>query len=214
MSFKDDMLGLIAQTGQALAHRKRLEVLELLAQRPRDVSALAELTHLKVTTASAHLQVLREAGLVTSHRAGNHVIYELAGEDVAALLSNLMDVAERHRDRVHRARAERSANLDTVTVDQMEHLRQAGPIVILDVRPADEFAAGHISGAVSVPVAQLALRASELPHDATVVIYCRGRYCELSYEAHEILSARGRIVRVLSAGVADRQVRARWQVAA
>jgi len=213
MPSKNDMLALIAHTGQALANGKRLEVLELLAQHPRGVNALAALAQLKVSTVSAHLRVLREAGLVTSRREGTHVIYDLAGEDVAALLATLMDVAERHRATVRDARAQYLPEADAVTIDQLARMREAGQVMVLDVRPTDEFAAGHLPGAVNVPLAELPMRAPDIPEDVAVVVYCRGRYCALSHEARRVLTAHGRTVRILPAGVADWHLRSRRHVA-
>ncbi len=213
MIAKDDLFSLIAHTGQALAHGKRLEVLELLAQHPRSVNDLAALAQVKVSTVSAHLRVLREAGLVTPRREGTHVIYDLAGEDVAALLASLMDVAERHGATVRDARARYLPEADTVTFDQLALMRQAGQVMVLDVRPADEFAAGHLPGAVNVPLAELPMHAPEIPDDVAVVVYCRGRFCALSREARTVLAAQGRTVHILPAGVADWHLRTRWQAA-
>lgn len=213
MTSKHDLLALIADTGQALAHGKRLEILEMLAQHPRGVSELAGLASLKVSTASAHLQVLREAGLVTSRRAGTHVTYDLAGEDVALLLATLQDVAERHRATVRDARDDYRHEAQTVTVEELRQMQTDGGVVVLDVRPADEFDRDHLPEAVNIPVGELPQRAAEIPQDTSVVVYCRGRYCALSHDALAVLASQGRTARILPASVAEWHARTGGRVA-
>lgn len=213
MTSKHEMLDLIAHTGQALANGKRLEILEMLAQHPRGVNDLADLASLKVSTTSAHLQVLREAGLVTSRRAGTRVTYDVAGEDVVMLLATLQDVAERHRATVRDARADYLHDVDTVTVEELARLRETSQVVVLDVRPADEFARDHLPEAVNIPVSDLRRRADEISQEASVVIYCRGRYCALSHEAVAALAAQGRTARILPASVAEWHAHSDKQVA-
>ncbi|MCP3819425.1 metalloregulator ArsR/SmtB family transcription factor [Streptomyces sp. A3M-1-3] len=185
-----------ARTGKALSSGKRLELLDLLAQGERSVDALAKAAGLNLTTASAHLQTLKQAGLVATRRDGVRIHYRLAGDDVAALYALLRQVAHRHQAGVEPAR---TAYLGSVDVPEEEVGRkellaraQAGEVVVLDVRPAEEYAAGHIPGALSIPVDQLADRIAELPDDAEIVAYCRGAYCVLAYDAVRLLNARGR----------------------
>ncbi|WP_037832653.1 ArsR/SmtB family transcription factor [Streptomyces sp. NRRL F-4474] len=183
-----------ARTGKALSSGKRLELLDLLAQGERTVDALARAAGLNLTTASAHLQTLKQAGLVATRRDGVRIHYRLAGDDVAALYALLRQVARTHQAEVEPARAAYLGTDDAEEVDREELLAraQAGGVVVLDVRPAEEYAAGHIPGAISIPVDELAERVAELPDDAGVVAYCRGAYCVLAYDAVRLLHARGR----------------------
>jgi rhodanese-related sulfurtransferase/DNA-binding transcriptional ArsR family regulator len=195
----------VARVAQALASGTRLKMLELLIQRERAVLDMAESAGLNVTTASAHLQVLREAGLVTSRRAGRQIFYRLAGADVAALMVALAEVAERHRPSV---RADLAAALPLegmrlMTRTELLAASKSGAVTVLDVRPADEYAAGHLEGAVSIPLAELADRLAEIPTDAEVVAYCRGRYCVLSHEAVRLLAANGVSARLAEDGIAE-----------
>ncbi|NUP15299.1 MAG: metalloregulator ArsR/SmtB family transcription factor [Streptomyces sp.] len=186
-----------ARTGKALSSGKRLELLDLLAQGERTVDALAKAAGLNLTTASAHLQTLRQAGLVATRRDGVRIHYRLAGDDVAALYALLRQVAQTHQPAVEPARTAylgTDGTDDATAVDREELLSRAaaGEIVVLDVRPAEEYAAGHIPGALSIPVDQLADRIAELPHDTEVVAYCRGAYCVLAHDAVRLLRNRGR----------------------
>lgn len=202
---KTDFYDAVAGTGKALAHGKRLEMLELLAQGERPVQELARAAELKLTTASAHLQVLHQAGLVTTRSQGPRVLYRLAGDGVPELLSVLCGVADNNRADVE---AVRRAYLDTAGIRMVgrEELMQAateGKALVLDVRPAEEYAAGHVPGAVSIPLEQLADRLAEIPADTEVVAYCRGRYCVLSYDAVRLLHARGCNAALLEDGIVE-----------
>jgi len=184
-----------AATGKALGSGKRLELLDLLAQGERAVDALAKAAGLNLTTASAHLQALKQAGLVATRREGVRVHYRLAGDDVAALYALLRTVAENHQTGVRAARtAYLGDDLPEQEVGREELLARAraGEVVVLDVRPAEEYVAGHIPGAICIPVDQLADRISELPDGVEVVAYCRGQYCVLAYDAVRLLGAHGR----------------------
>jgi rhodanese-related sulfurtransferase len=183
-----------ARTGKALSSGKRLELLDLLAQGERTVDALAKAAGLNLTTASAHLQTLKQAGLVANRRDGVRIHYRLAGDDVAGLYALLRQVAQTHQADVEPARTAYLGTDGAEEVDREELLAraQAGGVVVLDVRPAEEYAAGHIPGAISIPVDELAERVAELPNDAEVVAYCRGAYCVLAYDAVRLLHARGR----------------------
>lgn len=194
-----------ARTGKALSSGKRLELLDLLAQGERTVDALAKAAGLNLTTASAHLQTLRRAGLVATRRDGVRIHYRLAGADVAALYALLRQVAQTHQPAVEPARAAYLGADDTRAVDRGELLARAaaGEIVVLDVRPAEEYAAGHIPGALSIPVDQLADRIAELPARAEVVAYCRGAYCVLAHDAVRLLRERGRSAVRLTDGMLE-----------
>ncbi len=183
-----------ARTGKALSNGKRLELLDLLAQGERTVDALAKAAGLNLTTASAHLQTLKQAGLVTARRDGVRIRYRLAGDDVAALYALLRQVARTHQAGVEPARTAYLGTDDAEEVDREELLARArtGGAVILDVRPPEEYAAGHIPGAISIPVGELGQRIAELPDGVEVVAYCRGAYCVLAYDAVRLLRARGR----------------------
>ncbi|MEV4799744.1 metalloregulator ArsR/SmtB family transcription factor [Nonomuraea sp. NPDC049421] len=183
-----------AASGKALASGKRLELLDLLAQGERTVEALARAAGLNLTTASAHLQTLKQAGFVTTRRDGVRIHYRLAGDDVAQLFALLRKVAEHHQAAVPLARQAYLGEDGAVEVSR-EELRarvQGGEVMVLDVRPVEEYLAGHIPGAVSIPVAELAERIAELPADADIVVYCRGEYCVLAYDAVRLLTDRGR----------------------
>ncbi|WP_455358297.1 ArsR/SmtB family transcription factor [Streptomyces sp. SYSU K21746] len=183
-----------ARTGKALSSGKRLELLDLLAQGERTVEALARAAGLNLTTASAHLQTLKQAGLVATRREGVRIHYRLAGDDVAALYALLRQVAQAHQEAVEPARRAYLGTDDAEEVDRQELLARAaaGEVVVLDVRPAEEYAAGHIPGALSIPVGELADRIAELPEETEVVAYCRGAYCVLAHDAVRLLHEQGR----------------------
>ncbi|MFW7414930.1 ArsR/SmtB family transcription factor [Demequina sp. SO4-18] len=182
---KADSLDAVARVGKGLAHGTRVSMLELLAQADRSVGDLADLAGVKLTTASAHLQVLKDAGLVAARRDGTTVVYALAGDHVTALLLRLYDVVAPRGE------------------DDGPSPAGASHEVVLDVRPAEEFAHGHYDGAVNVPVAELEERMRELPDEASYVVYCRGRFCSLSHDAVEILRGHGRTARVTEVGVLE-----------
>ena len=175
----------------------------------RSVEELADAADLGMSTCSAHLQTLREAGLVGTRREGKRVFYSLAGDDVAGLWTHLRQVAQRHRPHTEPARRAYLGPQDTDAVDTDELLRRlgAGDIVVLDVRPQTEYAAGHLPGAVNIPLAELADRLTELPRDAEIVAYCRGQYCVLAHDAVRLLTARGLRARRAAEGVLE------WRVA-
>ncbi|BAU81431.1 arsR family transcriptional regulator [Streptomyces laurentii] len=183
-----------AASGKALASGKRLELLDLLAQGERTVDALAKAAGLNLTTASAHLQTLKQAGFVATRREGVRIHYRLAGEDVAQLFALLRTVAVRHQAAVPAARDAYLGEDGAAEVGHEELLARVADsgAVVLDVRPAEEYLAGHIPGAISIPVAELADRLGELPEETEVVVYCRGEFCALAYDAVRLLSGRGR----------------------
>lgn len=185
-----------AEVGKALSSPRRLELLDLLTQGERTVEALARTAGLGLTTASAHLQSLRRAGLVSTRRDGTRVHYSVAGDDVAALLVLLRSVAQ---ERVAGTEPARRAYLGPTdpdgirAIDADELLATAGTetYIVLDVRPTHEFGQGHLPDAISIPVDELANRIGELPAGRTVVAYCRGRYCAFSHEAVRLLRSQG-----------------------
>jgi rhodanese-related sulfurtransferase/DNA-binding transcriptional ArsR family regulator len=202
---KDALFEQFARVGKALASPKRLEILDLLAQGERSVESLARSAGLGLTSASAHLQSLKQARLVSTRRAGTKVFYRLAGPDVADLYARLQQVASTHVADVATARSAYLGPDDTEEVGRDELWRRArsGEVVVLDVRPAEEYAGGHIPGAISIPLASLAERLAELPEDADVVAYCRGAYCVMSHDAVRLLASRGRRARRLVDGMLE-----------
>jgi rhodanese-related sulfurtransferase/DNA-binding transcriptional ArsR family regulator len=205
---KAELFEQLARVGKTLGNGKRLELLDLLSQGPRSVADLAAAAGLGLTTASMHLKALREAGLVATTREGTTIRYRLAGDDVAALFAQLRTVAAAHLADVDRARTRYLGTQDgedTEQVDREELLRraQAGEAIVLDVRPAPEFAAGHIPGAVSIPLDELPDRLAELPADVEIVAYCRGTYCVLAHDAVRQLNARGRRAVRLAEGMLE-----------
>lgn len=195
----------LARVGKALGNGNRLALIELLAQAPRGVVELAQAAGLNVTTTSAHLQTLKHAGLVAAERAGTTIRYSVADDDVAALYGQLLDVAAAHLAEVDAAARRYLGPDDTEQIDREELLRRvsAGRAVVLDVRPAMEYAAGHIPGAVSIPLDELAERIGELPPDIEIVAYCRGAYCVFSHDAVRLLTSHGRRAVSLADGILE-----------
>jgi rhodanese-related sulfurtransferase/biotin operon repressor len=193
----------IGRVAAALGSAARLQLLEFVAQGERSVDALAAMTGLSVANTSKHLQALRQAGLVSARRDGLRVYYAIAGDDVAALVSALRTVAEHRVAEVEKLVRQWLAHRDEMEpVPAAELLERAkkGLVVVLDVRPAEEFAAGHLPGALNIPVAQLESRLAKLPKRKEIVAYCRGPYCLLSFEAVEKLRRRGLRARRLENG--------------
>ncbi len=192
-----------SRVGRAVASPARLEILETLAQGRRSVEAIAAVIRQSVANTSHHLQVLRDARLVDGRKDGLRVFYELADPEVFTLIRCIRTVAERRYDEIERlVKTYYSARDQLQPVSREELLARAnqGTVVVLDVRPSLEYAAGHIPGAVSVPLEQLETRMAELPADRVVVAYCRGPYCLLAFKAVELLRARGRNARRLVEG--------------
>lgn len=201
--FKDRLYGLFARVGKALGNPHRLELLELLAQGERTVDALATESGLTMANASQHLQALREAGLVESRKEGLFVHYRLADPAVFELSRSVRTVAERRLAELERLVREHFGDRsDPEPVPMKELLERArkGDVVILDTRPAHEFAAGHIAGAISVPLEDLQERLRKLPKSKEYVAYCRGPYCIYADRAVEVLRKKGRRARRLTDG--------------
>ena len=202
---KDALFEQFARVGKALSNPKRLELIDLLAQGERTVEAIARAAGLGVTSCSAHLQALKHANLVATRRAGTKVFYRLAGADVADLYARLRTVATAHSAEAVAARDAYLGHPDTDPVDRDELLRRThtGEVTVLDVRPAEEYAGGHIPGAVSIPLDQLATRLADLPADTEIVAYCRGAYCVLAVDAVRLLTTHGRRARRLADGMLE-----------
>jgi len=201
--FKDRLYGQFARIGKALGSPHRLELLELLAQGERTVDALASESALSMANASQHLQALREAGLVESRKQGLYVHYRLADPAVFELCRGLRTVAEKRLaelDRLVRDHFGDRSEPEPVKMQELLKRARKNEVVILDARPAREFAAGHIAGALSVPVEKLQQRLRELPKSKEYVAYCRGPYCIYADRAVELLRATGRRARRLVDG--------------
>jgi rhodanese-related sulfurtransferase/DNA-binding HxlR family transcriptional regulator len=187
--------------GKALANPHRLELLELLAQAPRSVDQLACASGLSTANASQHLQALHAAGLVEREREGNRVRYALAGERALAVWLTLRDASAAQLAEVERAaRTYLGPEVDEVGREELVERLRRGDAVLVDVRPPEEFAAGHIDGARSIPLDELERRLGELPADTEVVAYCRGPFCAYAHEAVRRLRAAGRDARRLREG--------------
>jgi DNA-binding transcriptional ArsR family regulator/rhodanese-related sulfurtransferase len=201
--FKNQLYGQLARVGKALSSPHRLELLELLAQSERTVESLAEEAELSLQNASQHLKVLRTAGLVESRKDGLYVIYRLADPAVFDVVASLRATAEARLadlDRVVRDYLGDRSDPEPIGMDELLQRAKRGEVVILDTRPAREFAAGHIRGAVSIPVDELRSQIDRLPRRKEVVAYCRGPYCVYANRAVEILRRHGRKARRLSVG--------------
>ncbi|MPZ30040.1 MAG: metalloregulator ArsR/SmtB family transcription factor [Rhodospirillales bacterium] len=200
---KHVLFGQFAAVAKAAAHPNRLELLEQLAQGERSVEVLADRLKLSVANASQHLQHMRRGGLVAARRDGKFVFYRLADDAVLDLVAALRRVAETQSAEVERVVRSYFANRDALEpvtrAELMSRLRD-GAVTVLDVRPQDEFALGHLPGAINVPLAELERRLSALEPGQEIVAYCRGPYCVLSYEAVAKLRARGFTVRRLEDG--------------
>jgi len=195
-----------AAVAKSLAHPHRLEILEQLAQGERSVEVLADRTRLSIANASQHLQHMRRAGLLTNRRHGKFVYYQLVDDTVLDLLAALRSIAERNVAEVERVVRNYFHNRDSLEpVSRKELLRRsrAGKVTILDVRPEDEFALGHLPGAVSIPLCNLEKRLAEFDPAQEIIAYCRGPYCVLSYEAVAALRARGFKARRLDDGLPE-----------
>ena len=202
-NFKQDVHAQLARVGMALSNGNRLELLECIAQGPRSVDELAAATRLSVANASKHLQELRRAGLVRARKEGLRVFYELAGPDVVDLIAALGLVAEtRLAEMAHLVRTYITARDDLEPIPAAELLKRSkqGLVTVLDVRPAREFAAGHLPGAINVPVEDLGKRLGKFPKGREVIAYCRGPYCLLSVDAVALLRTKGFKARRLEDG--------------
>ena len=205
-AFKDPLFDQFARIGKAVANPHRLEFLDLLAQGERRVEELAGEASLSVANASQHLQALRQAGLVATRRAGTSIYYRLADERVFRLWQAIREVGEARLaeiDRLTQTFLTDRAQLEAVDAGTLLRRLDEGDVVVLDVRPEQEFRAGHIPDARSIPIDELAERLHEVPRDREIVAYCRGPYCVFSDEAVALLRAHGYDARRLDVGLPD-----------
>jgi rhodanese-related sulfurtransferase len=209
-SYRDAIYDQFARIGKAVASPKRLELLDLLCQGERTVEVLAREANLSVANTSQHLQVLRGAHLAEAEKRGLHVVYRIAEPQVADFFHALRSLAETQLAEVEQLTRRFFAGKEGLeAVDRKTLLERVGTgmVAVLDVRPPEEYRAGHLPGALSIPLAELRRRLAELPRDREIVAYCRGPYCVLSAEAVEILRAEGfRAVR-MEEGVQEWQQR-------
>lgn len=209
-NLKHDLSAQFARVGKALSNGNRLELLEFLAQGERTVESITKVSGLTLANTSQHLQQLRQAGLVVARKEGQHVYYRLAGDDVVLLLKALRSVAEQHL-----AEVERLVNtylsvkdaLEPIPAEELLQRVRRGLVTVLDVRPQEEYAAGHVPGAVNIPLADLEARLDQLSRQQEVVAYCRGPYCVLAYDAVATLREKGFTARRLEEGYPE------WEVA-
>jgi rhodanese-related sulfurtransferase/DNA-binding transcriptional ArsR family regulator len=195
-----------ARVGKALANPRRLEILDVLAQGPRTVEALASEAQISVALASSHLKVLRGAGLVTARRDRQSMHYRLTGDEVYELVTSLRAVAKKHVADVEPAAVAylgESGEPQPITRGDLWARIRAGEVTVLDVRPAVEYEAGHIPGAVSIPIDDLPARIAALPAGREVVAYCRGPYCVMAPEGVDLLRSRGLAARRLEDGLPE-----------
>ncbi len=203
---KRDIFANLARIGTALSSPTRIEFLELLAQTERSVEQLATLTGATVANTSQHLQKLRQAGLIAGRKQGLYVFYRLAGDEVVGLLSALGHVGETYLaevERIVRLYLAEKDNLEPVPARELLARARRGLVTVLDVRPPEEYAAGHLPGAVNIPIHELEKRLKELPKRREIVAYCRGPYCLMSYDAVALLRKKGIKARRLEAGLPE-----------
>jgi rhodanese-related sulfurtransferase len=195
-----------ARIGKVVEHPKRIELLELLCQSERRVEALAAAAGLKLTTASAHLQVLRQARLVETRRAGTSVYYRTAGDEVCRFVAALADLARTRLaevEQILRVLGEGREETERVTREELLGRMRRGDVVVVDVRPTEEYEAGHIAGAISIPLEGLEARLDELGRDLDIVAYCRGPLCLLAPQAVALLRGHGFDARSLVDGMPE-----------
>lgn len=191
---KTELFEQFARVGKALSSGLRIEILDLLAQSERSVEALAEMLNQSIQNISRHLQILRQTKLITSRKDGNFVIYRLADADVCQLMTMVQGVAHRHLSEVEEIVerfASHNAEFEELAAPELLRRVERGEVVVVDVRPRLEFDAGHLPGALNLPLPELERRLKELPSDVAVVAYCRGRYCLMAYAAVDYLLSKG-----------------------
>ena len=196
----------LAIVARAIAHTDRLHLIEHLGQGERSVEALARCIGQPVANTSQHLQQLRRAGMVSARRNGKYVLYSLADDDVTGLVQALAVVAERGNaevERILRGYFSERDSLEPVSREELMERCRKGSVTVLDVRPAEEFAACHLPGAVNIPLGELEDRVAELDPSQQVVAYCRGAYCVFSFEAVSRLRDRGFDARRLADGLPE-----------
>ncbi len=200
---KLELFNQFARIGKAISNPNRLQLMELLAQGERGVDALAKVAGLSTANTSQHLQQLKQAGLVNTRKEGLNVYYQLSGEDVLKLFLSVRKVAQRHLadvDRILDSLLGNKDNLEPVSASDLLARTGDGSVTVLDVRPAEEYGAGHVPNAINVPLAELADFVKQLPKGQEVVAYCRGPHCVLAFDAVQTLRQQGFNARRLEDG--------------
>ena len=208
--YKDSIYEQISRIGKSIGSGPRLEILDILCQGPRSVDVLAKQVGQPLANTSHHLQVLRRARLVETAKEGVHVTYRVASEEVSDFFRTLRELAASRLleiEQVTRAFLQERGSMEPVNGDALVARVRSGAVTLLDVRPAEEFRAGHLPGAVSVPLGELSRRLAELPREREVVAYCRGPYCVLAIEAVELLKKQGFSAIRMEDGVLDWRAR-------
>ena len=209
-TFKSDLFSQFARVGKALSNANRLELLEFLAQGSRSVESLANVAKLSVANTSQHLQQLRQSGLVTSRKEGLKVYYSLSGDDVISLLDSLRDVAERHIsdvDKLVNTYLTAKDDLEPIPAHELLNMVKQDLITVLDVRPKEEFQAGHVQGAINIPIEELEQHLEQFDPSQEIVAYCRGPHCILAFNAVAQLREKGFQARRLENGFPE------WKIA-
>ena len=210
VNFKQDLFTQFARVGKTLGNANRLELLEFLAQGERSVEQLSVVAGLTIANTSQHLQQLRHAGMVTSRKQGLKVYYSISGDDIIQLLDALRSVAERHVSDVQQLVTTYLTikdNLEPIPREELLERARDGLITVIDVRPAEEYAAGHVPGALNIPLQELEQRLDELGENQEIVAYCRGPHCILAFDAVARLREKGINARRLEDGYPE------WKIA-
>lgn len=192
--WKDQLYQEFARIGKCLSSPKRLELIDILAQGPKSVDQLAKITGMSVANVSQHLQTLHESRLVRFNKKGNFVIYEIAELSIADFMVSLHRLSEKQLVEIQRLKTEilqHHASMEPIPLEELIERMEKGEVLLLDVRPEDEYAMGHIPGAISIPIDELEKHLASLPVDKEIVAYCRGPYCLTSAQAVEILKSKG-----------------------
>lgn len=192
--WKDQLYQEFARIGKCLSSPKRLELLDLLAQGPKSVDQLSKITGMSVANVSQHLQTLHDSRLVRFHKKGNFVIYEIAELSVADFIVSLHRLSEKQLVEVQRLKSDllhQQVSMEPIALEELLKRMERKEVVLLDVRPEDEYATGHIPGAISIPMEELEKHLASLPMDKEIVAYCRGPYCLMSAQAVEIMKSKG-----------------------
>lgn len=192
--FKDTIFQQFAKITQAFSSPKRLEIIDVLAQGERDVESLAKEVKLTIANTSRHLQILKNARLVESRKVGVHVYYRIADSEVLHCWKSIQRLAEKRLAELRevvRLYFEERDEMEPISREELWKRIQNGDVIMLDVRPAEEYKSGHIPGALSIPLSELRQRLNNIPRDCEIVAYCRGMYCVLAAEAVAILRSAG-----------------------
>lgn len=204
--FKKKLFRQFARIAKAMASAHRLELIEFLSQSERSVEELARLTGMSVANTSQHLQQLRQAGLVAGRKEGQRVFYQLTGDDVELLFGALREVAERHIGEVNElvgSYLQVKDDLEPVPPEELLERINQGLVTVIDVRPPEEYAAGHLPGAINLPLSELEDRMKDLDGDREVVAYCRGPHCVLAFDAVALLRKKGLVASRLDGGLPE-----------